>query len=60
MRADVKQRADTRPDSQPSAKATHEERIASLFRRWPAIDDQEARDLRRLWDERIRQAKQAR
>lgn len=37
--------------------AAQEERIASLFRRWPALDDHEAAELRRLWEERVLQAR---
>jgi hypothetical protein len=38
--------------------ARREARLTSLFRRWPALADEEQRELRRLWDERVRQAKQ--
>jgi hypothetical protein len=34
-----------------------EQRITALFRRWPGLDSRESRELRRLWDERIRRAK---
>jgi hypothetical protein len=37
--------------------AREEKRITALFRRWPALDDREARELRRLWDERMHRAK---
>jgi hypothetical protein len=39
------------------APAREEKRITALFRRWPALDDREARELRRLWDERMHRAK---
>jgi hypothetical protein len=39
------------------APAREERRITALFRRWPALDDREARELRRLWDERMHRAK---
>jgi hypothetical protein len=39
---------------------SHEERLAVLFRRWPALADHEAMELRRLWEERIREAKRRR
>jgi hypothetical protein len=32
--------------------------MTALFRRFPALSDGEARELRKLWDERIRRAKQ--
>jgi hypothetical protein len=37
--------------------ASHEERLESLFRRWPALDDREASELRKLWEERVLQAR---
>jgi hypothetical protein len=40
--------------------ASGEERLASLFRRWPALADQELRELRRLWEARVERAKQGR
>jgi hypothetical protein len=40
--------------------AAQEERLTSLFRRWPALRDHELGELRRLWDERVREAKRGR
>lgn len=34
-----------------------ERRITALFRRWGALSNGEVRELRRLWDERLRRAK---
>jgi hypothetical protein len=39
---------------------TIEDRLTALFRRWPALSDREAGELRRLWDERVQQTKQRR
>jgi hypothetical protein len=40
--------------------ASREERLTTLFRRWPALADQELSELRRLWDARVQRAKQGR
>jgi hypothetical protein len=40
------------------AAGEKERRMTALFRRWPALSNREGRELRRLWDERIRRAKQ--
>jgi hypothetical protein len=34
-----------------------ERRITALFHRWGALSNSEIRELRRLWDERVRRAK---
>jgi hypothetical protein len=34
-----------------------ERRMTALFRRWPALDNGEVHELKRLWSERIRRAK---
>jgi len=39
-------------------EAVLEERMTSLFRRWPALTEHEAAELRRLWEARVQQAKQ--
>ena len=39
-------------------EADTERRITVLFRRWPALNNREGGELRRLWDERIRRTKQ--
>jgi hypothetical protein len=41
-------------------RAAREDRMTRLFRRWPALNRNELRELRRLWDERVRKAKQRR
>jgi hypothetical protein len=39
------------------AKAVRDGRLASLFRRWPAVSKLELAELRRLHDERLRLAR---
>lgn len=63
--ANVKQLVETLPvadrpgrSEQRLADATLEERMTSLFRRWPALTEHEAAELRRLWEARVQQAKQ--
>jgi hypothetical protein len=51
----VGDRSDERPED-----ASREERLTTLFRRWPALADQELSELRRLWDARVQRAKQSR
>jgi hypothetical protein len=36
------------------ARTTRDERLALLFRRWPALSKHEMKTLRRLYDERMR------
>jgi hypothetical protein len=64
MGSRVEPQVETLPVDDPSGlaeerldTAAHEERLASLFRRWPALDDHETTELRRLWEERVLQAK---
>jgi hypothetical protein len=40
------------------AAGEEERRMTALFRGWPALSSREGRELRRLWNERIRAAKQ--
>jgi hypothetical protein len=40
--------------------ASREERLTTLFRRWPALADQELSELRRLWEARVQRAKHGR
>jgi hypothetical protein len=35
----------------------HDERLGPLFRRWPSLDGLETRELKRLYEERLRLAK---
>jgi hypothetical protein len=46
------------PKSLEEARKERDERLTPLFRRWPALSQFELRELRRLYDERIRIAKQ--
>ena len=62
---DVKHLVETRPvadrpgrSEQRLAEAILEERLTSLFRRWPALTEQETAELRRLWETRVQRAKQ--
>lgn len=45
------------PSSLEQARNERDERLTLLFRRWPALSQLELRELRRLYDERIRIAK---
>ena len=38
-------------------RVTRDERLAALFRRWPRLAGRELRELRRLYDERLRLAR---
>ena len=38
-------------------RVTRDERLAALFRRWPKLAGRELRELRRLYDERLRLAR---
>ena len=38
-------------------RTTRDERLTALFRRWPALAARELRELRRLYDERLRLAR---
>jgi hypothetical protein len=38
-------------------RATRDDRIAALFRTWPKLAARELRELRRLYDERLRLAR---
>lgn len=60
---------ETLPDSRSDISPGHSEerlvaarekerRMTALFRRWPALDSREVRELKRLWNERIRRARQ--
>jgi hypothetical protein len=41
----------------PATAHEREQRMTELFRRWPALDSNELRELRRIWNERIRDTK---
>ena len=41
----------------PATVHEREQRMTELFRRWPALDCDELRELRRIWNERIRDTK---
>ena len=41
-----------------TAKDERDQRLAPLFRRWPELDKLELAELHRLWEERLRLAKQ--
>lgn len=45
------------PRSLEEARTERDNRLTPLFRRWPALSQLELRELRRLYDERIRIAK---
>jgi hypothetical protein len=57
---------ETLPVGDPSGRSEErldsakEERLTSLFRRWPALTDEEVSELRGLWEERIQIARQDR
>jgi len=38
-------------------RATRDERLAALFRKWPSLAGRELQELRRLYDERLRLAR---
>jgi hypothetical protein len=38
-------------------RATRDDRLATLFRRWPKLAGRELNELRRLYDERLRLAR---
>jgi hypothetical protein len=38
-------------------RATRDARLAALFRRWPRLGGRELKELRRLYDERLRLAR---
>ena len=44
-------------DDLVAQRATRDERIAILFRQWPKLGGRELRELRRLYDERLRLAR---
>jgi len=48
------------PDQLEQAKRERDERMSILFRGWPAVDDSEMRELRKLSNERQRLARHAR
>jgi hypothetical protein len=41
----------------PATAHEREHRMTELFRRWPSLDASELRELRRIWNERIRDTK---
>jgi hypothetical protein len=46
------------PETLDDAVKTREARLAPLFRRWPRLSRSEMEELRQLWRERLRVAKQ--
>lgn len=53
-----RKRSNFRCSKLETAKDERDERLALLFRRWPELDNLELAELHRLWEDRVRLAKQ--